>query len=68
MLTSRPTAEQIAAIFGCTVDQVKSLARRNAEVCRRTADSAEKSGRKINGYTSREWRNMAKDALRHEVA
>lgn len=46
------TTAQIAARFGCTVEQVRALHRRNAADTLADAVKAEQSGRKIRGYTA----------------
>lgn len=54
-----PNAERSAAIFGCTVEQAKSLMGKNAAVLTAMAEKAERTGKRQNGYTAGELRASA---------
>lgn len=53
------TPAQIAAVYGCTVEQAATLLRKNADVLRGMAERAERTGKKVNGYTAQELRHSA---------
>jgi len=48
-MTTQKTAQEIAAIFGCTVDQAKQQFKQNAKQLRKMAEKA--IGKKYNGFT-----------------
>lgn len=54
-----PNPVNIAAIFGCTVEQAKAQLAKNAKSLKKMADRAAKIGRKVNGYTEIELRGHA---------
>jgi ABC-type enterochelin transport system substrate-binding protein len=43
-------AEQIAKIFGCTVEQAKAQYKANGEQLRKMESKAKATGKKVNGY------------------
>lgn len=49
MAKLNPTPEQIAAIFGCTPEQVKNQFRANASQLAKDADKSFRTGRKVRG-------------------
>lgn len=58
-----PTTQQIAAIFGCTEDQVRKQFARNARQLSQMAAKAEATGRKVGNSTAQELRAFAAKAL-----
>jgi transposase len=50
-------AEQVAKIFGCTVEQAKAQYKANAEQLRKMQSKA--NGKKVNGYTAKQLSTMA---------
>lgn len=56
---TNPSPEQIAAMFGCTVSQVRAQFAANAKQLAKMAEKAESLGRKVNGYTATELRARA---------
>jgi hypothetical protein len=52
-----PNAEESARVFGCTVEQAKRLMAKNADGMREMAEKAERTGKKVNGYTAAELRD-----------
>jgi hypothetical protein len=46
------TPEQIAARFGCTVEQARAQLQRNADQLARMAAKANKTGKNVNGFTA----------------
>ncbi len=57
----KPTTEQIASRFGCTPEQVRAQFARNAEGLAKMLARAESTGRKVNGYTADQLRQMVAD-------
>lgn len=55
-LPIQPNAAASAKRFGCTVAQAKALFAKNAVGFRQMAEKAERTGRKVNGYTSAQLR------------
>lgn len=53
------TIEQIAARFNCTPDQVRAQFAANAADLAKMAATAERKGRKVNGYTAQRLREHA---------
>ena len=60
-------AEQIARMFGCTPEQARAQYLRCAETLDAMALSAEKKGRKVNGYTAQQLREKAADQRRRAI-
>lgn len=57
-----PDSEQSrAAAFGCTVEQLRAHHAKNREVLREMLAKAERTGKKVNGYTVAKLRDMIKD-------
>lgn len=52
------TPEQIAALFGCTVEQVGRQFAKNYQGLRQMYEQACATGRRVNGYTSEQLRQM----------
>jgi hypothetical protein len=53
------TPAEIAAKFGCTVEQARAQLRANAEGLRRMEAKARASGKKQGGYTAAELKDLA---------
>jgi hypothetical protein len=53
-----------AAFFGCTVEQARAGYLKGAVVLDQMADKAERTGRKVGGYTVAELRAKAADQRR----
>lgn len=51
MIAAAKTPEQVAKMFGCTVEQARAQIAANAKQMREMASKAEKSG-KFRGYTA----------------
>lgn len=58
-----PSPSVVAAMFGCPVENVRAQYRKNAAQLEAMASEAEKSGKKVNGYTAGDLRRLAKSAL-----
>jgi hypothetical protein len=56
---TKPTTAQIARIFNCTEQQVRDLFAKNAQQLAGMADEAERTERKVNGYTAKQLRDHA---------
>jgi hypothetical protein len=54
-----PTVEQVAARFGASVERVRESYRANAVQLTNMAAKAERTGRKVNGYTAEQLRAMS---------
>lgn len=52
-------AQMVAARFGCTVEQARRQYRRNADQLWEMRDRALETGKKVNGYTADQLRDMA---------
>jgi ribosomal protein L23 len=59
MQTKKPTAEQIAKVFGVTVEQVRTLAKKNSAQSAECAKKAEKTG-VYRGIKHADWVESAK--------
>ncbi len=45
------TKERIAALYGCTIEQVVTQAAKNIKSMEKLLDKAQATGKKVNGYT-----------------
>jgi len=52
---------QLAARFGCTVEQVRAMHAKNAQGLREMLFKAERTGCKVNNYTAEQLRAMVAD-------
>lgn len=59
LIPQTPDANRAARIFGCTVEQAKSLMAKNAAQMATMADKAKRTGKKVNNYTESELRSSA---------
>jgi hypothetical protein len=64
---TKPTPAQIAALFGCTPDQVRAQFTKNAAQLDSLASKASAKSKKVNGYTAAQLRQLA-DAARASAA
>lgn len=55
----RPTTEEVAAMFKATPEQVRAQYAANAIQLKGMADKAALTGRKVNGYTEAQLRQLA---------
>ena len=55
-------AEQVARLFGCTVEQAKALYAKNAAQLSSMARTSKATGRKVNNYTEATLRRLAEAA------
>jgi hypothetical protein len=62
-MTTQKTAQQVAEIFGCTVEQAKDQFKANAQQMRKMAAKA--IGKKVNGFTHEQ---LIAKALAFEIA
>lgn len=58
MTTNKPTIEQFAKLFGVTVEQCNALKAKNREQLTEMRVKALKTGRKVNGYTAEQLRQL----------
>lgn len=56
MKTLPPSVDRCVSVFGCTPEQAKRLFAKNAAGLGEMANKAERTGRKVNGYTANELR------------
>jgi hypothetical protein len=61
MKNTSPNAARSASVFGCTVEQARSLMARNSVVLSGMALKAKRTGKKVNGYTSAQLAASAAD-------
>jgi hypothetical protein len=61
------TAEQIAAKFGCTAEQVKAQHAKNAKELEGMAEKASRTGRKVNNYTEAQLRQLAEQSRQRSL-
>lgn len=54
------TPAEVAAAFGCTIEQARHQYRVNAENYRKQSAKAQAKGGKVGGYTAQEWAVTAK--------
>ena len=59
--TNKPTAEQIAAMFGVSAAQVKAQFASNAAQLAASAKRARSTGRKVRGYDAAQLDKMSAD-------
>ena len=59
---TKPSTQQIAAMLGCTPDQVRAQFTRNAVVLRKQEAKARATGRKVGGNTADQWADFAAKA------
>lgn len=56
-------ANQVAQRFGCTVEQVQNLYRKNAIQLQSMANQAKRTGRNVNNYTAEQLAQRAASFL-----
>lgn len=59
---TKPTPSQIAKIFGCTEQQVRKQFASNAKQLSSMASKAQRTSRKVNGFTAEQLCRMADNA------
>lgn len=61
------TVQEAAQIFGCSIDSIREQYAKNAKGLRTMADKAQKTGKKVNGYTFAQLDEMAKEYLQRSL-
>jgi ribosome-binding protein aMBF1 (putative translation factor) len=56
------TPEEVAQMFGVSIDRIKQQHRDNAKALQSMYDKAVKTGKKVNGYTAAQLAEMVKDS------